>query len=654
MKFASIYIRGLICLLQLFFLLPSCRSRDTSAGEEGATGVLADSVRAALKNYDTAYRQSASFILKNMGAHYFTQGEKEETYANMIEQYSRSADTLEKILHNLKDMHFADSREVYDKDFLSAGYVTSDILLAHNIFNKTAWKNQVSRENFYNYVLSYRIYKEALDKEGWRKYYLENYTREKGDSIFALSLDSAIATLHHWLRERKKHFKLKFGSYGFNLPPLPVTENNDLPLGTCDELACLSTAQLRALGIPAAMDFVPNYANVNSGHSWSAAILSDNSCMPFDIANDTLGRFKARGFIIAKVFRQAFAPDKTNPFYELPSNSSLPECFSNPYLKDVTRMYTETSEVSVPLPFENHDDKATKVYMAVFSRPEWTPVDVGEIKNGKAYFHNLGRGGVYLPVTIDAGNKKQPVGYAFQLLPNGNLRYYTPDTTQLQEITLYRKYPTSLGRDNDMYIRRAIGGSFQGANRKDFKDSFTLFTIHSYASDTFNVANFRSPKSFRYVRYLSGKNSYGNMAEVEFYTGTQSDSLLKGEVIGTEGSYMDKASLSKKALFDGDLLTYFDSKQADFSWAGLKLDKSVPISRIRFLARNDLNGIVKGDTYELFYWSNEWKSLGRVIAQKNYLVYKNVPRNTILWLRNLSAGREERIFTYENGKQVWW
>lgn len=27
--------------------------------------------------------------------------------------------------------------------------------------------------------------------------------------------------------------------------------------------------------------------------------------------------------------------------------------------------------------------------------------------------------------------------------------------------------------------------------------------------------------------------------------------------------------------------------------------------------------------------------------------------NAILWLRNHSEGNEERIFTYENGMQVW-
>jgi len=35
-------------------------------------------------------------------------------------------------------------------------------------------------------------------------------------------------------------------------------------------------------------------------------------------------------------------------------------------------------------------------------------------------------------------------------------------------------------------------------------------------------------------------------------------------------------------------------------------------------------------------------------------VYRGVPKGALLWLRNLDEGEQERIFTYENGKQVWY
>jgi hypothetical protein len=48
--------------------------------------------------------------------------------------------------------------------------------------------------------------------------------------------------------------------------------------------------------------------------------------------------------------------------------------------------------------------------------------------------------------------------------------------------------------------------------------------------------------------------------------------------------------------------------------------------------------------------------LEKVLAhyEGDSLKYRDVPAGALLWLHNHSGGREERIFTYENGKQVWW
>ena len=69
---------------------------------------------------------------------------------------------------------------------------------------------------------------------------------------------------------------------------------------------------------------------------------------------------------------------------------------------------------------------------------------------------------------------------------------------------------------------------------------------------------------------------------------------------------------------------------------------------------HDSNEVIPGDDYELFYWNDEWCSLGRKTAGHDTLVYVEVPKNALLWLHNHTQGKEERIFTYENGKQIWW
>jgi hypothetical protein len=79
------------------------------------------------------------------------------------------------------------------------------------------------------------------------------------------------------------------------------------------------------------------------------------------------------------------------------------------------------------------------------------------------------------------------------------------------------------------------------------------------------------------------------------------------------------------------------------------------MNKIVYFPRNDGNCIEIGDEYELFYWGNHrWQSLGKKKADRVRLDYDNCPANALFLLRNLTKGKEERIFTYENGEQIWW
>ncbi len=69
---------------------------------------------------------------------------------------------------------------------------------------------------------------------------------------------------------------------------------------------------------------------------------------------------------------------------------------------------------------------------------------------------------------------------------------------------------------------------------------------------------------------------------------------------------------------------------------------------------DESNAIFPGEHYELFFWKGHWKSLGMQEASDTVLVYRGVPRGALLWLRNLDKGVQERIFTFEKGKQIWY
>ena len=124
-----------------------------------------------------------------------------------------------------------------------------------------------------------------------------------------------------------------------------------------------------------------------------------------------------------------------------------------------------------------------------------------------------------------------------------------------------------------------------------------------------------------------------------------------GKDHGLEG----ETKYEKEKVFDGNILTGFRSVAPDDGWVGMKLKERTTVSRIRFIARNDGNCIEVGDVYELVYWQDgKWKSRGRQKADSNKLTFRKVPSCSLYLVHNLTKGSEERIFTYENGKQIWW
>lgn len=88
----------------------------------------------------------------------------------------------------------------------------------------------------------------------------------------------------------------------------------------------------------------------------------------------------------------------------------------------------------------------------------------------------------------------------------------------------------------------------------------------------------------------------------------------------------------------------------------MAFDTPQTLGSVMFLPRNDDNFIQAGELYELFCCRDgEFVSLGQRIGDRTHeLRYEEVPGNALLLLKNHSKGKDERIFTYEDGRQVWW
>ncbi len=413
--------------------------------------------------------------------------------------------------------------------------------------------------------------------------------------------------------------------------------------GNCLMETCFTVSLCRSIGIPAAIDFTPNYANRSKGHTWCVLINPDGRSSLFHMGfapGDSV--YYVKNYIRPKVYRHRFRLNRKIA-KDLSKEQEIPELFIHADFVDVTDEYGEVSDLIRTVP---SDIKGEVAYICVFDNKNWVPVDYAAISKGKVKFRKMGRNVMYMAATYVDG-KIVPFGNPFLIDSDGNSHDIVANEQHPEKMTILRKYPFM--SFNDEFNRRMDGGEFQAANDPEFKSNVTLFTHSGLTDGNWYDIPVVDSGSYRYVRYIGADGSYCNINEVEFFS--PDHKMLQGAIIGTEGI----AGKRKENVFDGDILTGFEGNSSDRHWVGMKFCKRERISQIRYIPRTDGNCIEIGDRYELKYWHNgKWQSIGEKIATDNRLVYYDVPTDGLYLVSNLSKGQEERIFTYKDGKQIWW
>lgn len=415
--------------------------------------------------------------------------------------------------------------------------------------------------------------------------------------------------------------------------------------GNCRDESAFTVYLCRSMGIPSAVDFTPHWGNRSSSHAWSVIIKPDGSSTPFYMGctpGDTVHYF--HGYKKPKVFRHRFRLNKEYAC-DLSKEECVPALFNAPDFIDVTKEYYPNAKAIVrPIPEQYKERKVA--YICVFDNREWVPVFYGNISRGMTTFRDMAPDVMYMAAFYE-GNKVVPFGNPFYLQQDGTLVEVKAHKAKKQTVKLLRKYPF-MGKE-DYFNLRMNEGRFQGANKQDFSDAETFYQYKGIPEGNWIKVATKPTKQYRYLRYIGPLASYCNINELEFYS--NEGNKLAGKIIGTDGT----EGCTKEKVFDGDILTGFNGNSPDGHWVGLALSRPASVSTIRFIPRNDGNGIEIGDTYALYVWQSvQWKCVHTEIASKNMLTIQNVPQGALYVLRNLSKGHEERIFTYEHGKQIWW
>lgn len=360
-------------------------------------------------------------------------------------------------------------------------------------------------------------------------------------------------------------------------------------------------------------------------------------CVPGDTAH------YFHSYLKPKIFRHRFRLNRMIA-NDMKDEKSVPKLFRVADWIDVTEEYYETTDVTRDVPEKYKDRKIA--YICVFDNREWVPVHYGKVIDGKVTFPKMGRNVMYVSAFYENG-LVVPFGDPFHVLPDGTVKNVHANVKHKCTLNLTRKYPFFGAQD--FFNFRMMQGRFQGSNTADFSKTTDLLYFNEVTNGGWYEFPVTDTGKYRYLRYKSPNGSYGNINELWFFD--EKGDTIKGEIIGTEGVGWGP----KERVFDNNILTGFQGISPDGHWVGLKLKTPKQVSKLRFIPRNDGNCIEVGDKYELVYWTNgTWKVLATLTAKENVLKLKNMPSGGLYVLKNLTKGHEERIFTYEEDKQVWW
>lgn len=634
------------------------------AGLYGQSGELAKSLSAAGENRselekvlahyaqnksDSLKWKAACFLIENMPAHYAYVGAEVDHFYSVMRTVFENPRNLgrayytEKYDSLLNVLGFGLSRSQIRPDVksITSEYLIRNIDKAFQMWD-TPWAKHLSFDLFCEYILPYRAGTEPLSD--WRQLFIDR----KPTELDLLRAPANKTFMYGMCNSLNQQFVANLYFPSTFMPEFPLADLYILKSGSCRDYSNQGLAQMRAMGIPVAIDFVPQWGGRSMGHEWNAVIPQEGIAVPFAtnsaVGNHLYGLFEEKA---TKVFRKTYQRQKESLFY-LSQDEAIPILFDNPCLKDVTAQYIGTRDIEAAL-FTQHAGMKF-AYLAAFDNQQWQIVQWGKVEGHGALFREMGMESVYLPVRYLESGNTIPAGWPVLCRESGS-EVLIPDLQKKQSVRLTRKFRTSRNLEN--CVKMVWGGKFQVAHKPDFSDSVTIYTISELPDCSFQRVDLKYKGKYTYFRYLAPRDSKCNMAEIELYD-EKGLRLPADSIFSIDGG--DKGR-EDRMCFDGNVFTYYNAQWNPHNgWVGLKFNTPVHLSHLYYLPRNDDNFIREGEIYELYYWDQSgWQSLGKKTGVKEaFLVYEEVPSNALFLLRNHTKGKEERIFTYEDGRQVWW
>jgi len=646
----------------VFFAFSACQSDESKEREHAFEQAKANrkELRKVLRYYDsspdTRKRAAVEFLIRNMQYHRNYQSAKLDAYYATMDSVNRLTPTRwrisreqDSLFQELKRPQSLSDYWRWDTEVVDSAFFVAHIEAAFSLYDSSEWCKGLPFEDFCEYLLPYRVAGERLDS-CWIPYY-RNLVHER---IHRLRLDTlpAFDRLQTILKRMHDNYRIEIeydNKYAFGYD---ATFLSHLKKGTCTNYSELACFLFRSVGIPTCIDFTPVWANRSMGHDWNVFLVPPSVV-------DTMGNldycFSAHterpGFHIrnsknrvSKVYRQTFSPQR-NALASVHGKEPIPSYFKEACMKDVSALYGLTNTVEVKLSSEDRNKQF--YYLTTFNNREWQPVAWAERAGSVVRFENVGKDFICLVCKYDKGAMK-PVSAPLFIHTDGTVESLTVDRGNRQVVRVYRKY--QVGDNIRRYSALLKGGRIEASNDKSFRRADLIHYFPDSTSVNYQSIPLDSHQVYRYYRFVAEDGKYGGeIAEFELYDAD--GRRVKARPIGPEG-FEKKHPLAD--AFDGKVLTYSKTIAADGGWCGSDCGRPVALSKIKILPHNDDNFIRIGEEYELFYWDNQWVSLGsQTGTDSQYLDFPDAPQGALFLLRNNTRGKEERIFLYQGGEQIW-
>lgn len=525
----------------------------------------------------------------------------------------------------------------YDAETITSNYLKENLEDAWDIWQNSPWSEKLTKEEFCEYILPYRIGDEPLTS--WRKSYREWLLPLKDTLSKITNSVNAARIVSEYIKPCPFNAQL-------NVPHRSALNLLEAPVGNCREDCDRTTYAMRSLGIPVVTDVMIVSPDNTTPHQWNSVYDTDDKIFrPFDNGlylptRDSIHNDRRKK---GKVYRQTFSLnlDRLEKYKNI---KHPPVSLMNPRLKDVTSEYFGENEAIV------ETNVKEDVFLGVFGKGDYHPLDIADKKFGKANFHNIEPYVIFFPISTSK-SKYKPCGYPFLLKKDGNTHFFKPNTKK-EKVILERKYPRGIHTDNRLATLQGLIIQWSTSAMGPWN---TIAELNKKPRISYNKIDLGKNIQGGYLRMIKHDGVIAQIAEIIVTNDDKGREKFPLSLYFPENN-LDKDSKRKldnyKKIIDGEELTWWGLKPGDKDLI-LKIDTEIPIKNIFIVAHNDDNFVLPGQDYELLYFEpSGWKSLGRKVS-KDFFIEFEAPENAVLLLKNHTKGNEEQVFIYHDDKQIF-